>query len=162
MQSTLQAALVTAGGADLSGQQTRLYRRRRRGGKLSPYQHEWLNASTPSQISMLEEIARGLDDADRELRRARRNGITVIDNGQILSPSRRTRPRRRGAGRPSGVRRSSARSGDSGDDAGESPGEADAAYLRGFLLYLIGFDWPEALIDSAYAFSVDIEREVTS
>jgi hypothetical protein len=125
MQSTLQAALVTAGGADLSGQQTRLYRRRKRGGQLSPYQHQWLNALTPNQGTMLEKMVHDRDEADREMRRARRNGVTVIDGGQVLPPivstSHRPQARRRGAGRPRATAsRSSARSGDSGDDGGSS------------------------------------------
>jgi hypothetical protein len=67
----------------------------------------------------------------------------------------RARPRERHAARSSKAGR--------GSPDGESPeGEADAAHLRGFLTHLIGFAWPEALIDSAYAFSLDIEGEVTS
>jgi hypothetical protein len=97
----------------------RLYRRRRRGGSLRPEQHRRLNSLTTMELGLYEQIADGLDRSDRELRRARRAGIAVIDAGRYLPPltspvSTRTRPRERHPRRRSSTR-SSARSGDSGD-----------------------------------------------
>jgi hypothetical protein len=85
----------------------------------------------------------------------------ALDARLRTGSSRTRRPRRRGAGRPGGTRRSS-RSGESSDSEGGSSDDDDAAHLRGFLVDLIGFPWPEALIDRAYGFSVEIERQVTS
>lgn len=68
MQSTRQAALISAGGADLSHREVDLYRHRRRGGHLKPYEHQWLNALWPDQILQMEEIAAGLDEQDEQVR----------------------------------------------------------------------------------------------
>jgi hypothetical protein len=115
------------------------------------------------------EDSPGATDAERTLalaRTARRrdeaDAVRVLARSTTSSPVVASRPRRRGAGRPSGARRSSRSSGESSDSDGSSSDDDDAARLRGFLVYLIGFDWPQALIDSAYAFAADIEREVTS
>lgn len=68
MQATRQVALVAGGGRDLEGQELSLYRRRRRGGSLTCYENEWLDALWPHQLDMLEDTSVQLDADDRRVR----------------------------------------------------------------------------------------------
>jgi hypothetical protein len=88
------------------------YQRQRAGKPIPAERARHLAGLWPSQRDQLEAMAEMQDQADREMWRARRNGIAVIDNGRMLPPivSTSTRPcaRRRGAGRP-GHRRAATR-----------------------------------------------------
>jgi hypothetical protein len=114
--------------ADLSRvEETIAYRRWRAGRKISRRRARHLAALTRMERDMLEQIAEGLDQSDRQMRRARRNGIAVIDGGRYLPPivcmaSTRPLARRRGAGRPGQRRCRRTRAGP--DDGPEPPGPA--------------------------------------
>jgi len=107
------------------GEERKLYRQWRAGKPIADKYQQYFAALTPLEHKLLDDLVELHDERDREMRRARQNGITVIDNGQVLPPivSTSTRPlaRRRGAGRPAHRRTASSRAGPDDDPAEPAP-----------------------------------------
>ena len=109
------------GHAPDSGPCVTAFRRWRAGKSISDEHRQHFASLTPNQRDQFETMAKTHDEDDRQMRRARRHGITVVDSGRVLPPlistSARPLARRRGAGRPRAqTSRSRARAGPDSDE----------------------------------------------
>ncbi len=126
--------------------------------------HEWWAEPLQNLAKVLNPAAsiRDLDGIERTIHSTGRVGHTLTWTPARTACSRTATswPRRQREHRPASTRRTSSSSTSSGSDPGDPEGPREGARLCAFRLDLISIDWPEALIDAAYAFSVEIEREM--